>query len=221
VSRCVAKVQINEVTESGGNELIRDEWDNERLHFVTPDKTIKYTTDLSFLQVDPGMISLISGVPVVTNAAGEVVGFDMNTRLPAASFGLEVWSKITGRCVTPQYGYTLFPFLKGGWLTGFTFSNGLVSFNLVGAQTKQNPTWGSGPYPVMGNGGLLPGAPMGRGKSWRVVVVDAPPPPQTCGVITTDPNVIDGGSAFYTSEGVIDGGTAFTTTSIVVDGGGA
>lgn len=221
VSRCVASVKINEVTESGSNELIKDRWDSNRLHFVSPDKIIKYAVDLSFLRVDPGMLSLVSGVPVVTNAEGDIVGFDANTRLPAASFGLEVWSKITGRCATPQYGYTLFPFLKGGYLTGFEFANGLVSFNLVGAQTKRNPGWGSGPYAITADGGLLPGAPISKGKAWRVLVVDAPPPEQTCGVVTEDPNVIDGGTAYYSSARAIDGGSSSVTSASVIDGGAA
>lgn len=245
VSRSVAKVTINEVTESGGNELLRTPDDEPRIHFVKPDQTIRYTVDIDFLRVDPGMLSLVTGMPLAHNALGEVVGFNADTRLPAKSFALEVWSKIAGsRCLPgepgpdvtkgfgnmpfgtggfgagvtypdwsgrPQYGYSLFPWLKGGTLSGFVFSNGLVSFNLRNAKAQKGNHWGSGPYPSTVYGGVS------RNAMWRNILTIDAPPAQTDGIITDS---IDGGTASFTSADTLDG-EFVATSSDRVEGGSA
>ena len=154
-SKSVVNIQIDEVTEGGVNDLIRTDLEDEpRIRFTRAAQTIRYDTGIKFLRVDPGVLNLVAGVPLVENAAGDVAGFDAQTRLSAASFALEVWSRLAGnRCAdgTPRYGYTLLPFLKGGILSGFVFSNGLVSFNLVGARARRNSKWNVGPYDLEGD----------------------------------------------------------------------
>lgn len=221
VSKAVAKVQINEITEGGSNELVKTEDDESRLHFVNPAEMIRYTADINFLRVDPGMFSLVAGVGVVTNAAGDVTGFDAVPRKPATSFALEVWSQIAGNGCSDgerQYGYTLLPYLRGGVLSGFTFQNGLVSFDLLGAKTRRMPRWGVGPYDLTGPGQRLDG-PVSRNTMYRTMLSTAPPPAVTCGIETFE-DVVDGGDAFFTSAGVIDG--EFVETSPwILDGGQA
>lgn len=208
VSRSVAKITINEISDGGGHELLRTPEDEPRLHLVKNAETIRYTADVEFLRVDPGIINLVTGLPTVLNAAGEIAGFDADTRIPAQSFAMEVWSKIAGgdACNTTeatvmvgfghgpfghrpfghgetvevtgsrQYGYTLFPWLKGGVLSGFTFANGLVSFNLLGAKIQKGTNWGVGPYPTTMHGGVS------RNTQWRNILTIDAPPAQTNGV---------------------------------------
>lgn len=220
-SKSVAKVTINENTESGSNELVTNNEDVKRLHFARPEQVINYTADVDFLRVDPGVLSLVSGVPLVLDANGVVVGFDSTTRLTAVAFALEVWSKLASQDCAPgtrQWGYTVFPFLKGGLLSGFTFQNGLVSFSLRKAQTRKVPRWGVGPYDLEGPHERLTTV-VSRNDMYRQTLTTAPPPAQANGVQTTD-DVIDGGTATVTSADIVDG--EFVNTSAwIVEGGRA
>lgn len=286
VSKSVSKVVINEMTDAGQSERLRTNEDKTRLMFIRPEKTIRYTVDIDFLRVDPGVLSLVAGVPLVyAHAAGfdelpfdispfdsisvqDVRGFDSVTRRPAKAFGLEVWTRLAGVACGDdvgatgfgeglfgdgvmgggggggstfggggfggglmgggessstgggrRWGYTVFPFLRGGYLSGFEFKNGLVSFNLRQAQTRRAPRWGVGPHDLEGaHRRLLTSVP--RALSFRSFITTSQPPPEQCGVIETT-DVIDGGSASMTSDDVIDGGTSDSTSAWIVEGGSA
>lgn len=218
-SRSVAQVAVNERAESSNNELLRNEDDEGRLLFVQSGITVRHEVDINLLRCDPGILSIMAGVPVVSNARGEVVGFDSNTRIPAKSFALEVWSQLDTRRGGPrQYGYTVFPFLAGGFLTGFTFANGLVSFNLAGAQTRRAPRWGSGPYDLDGQYKRLLGS-VSRNLSFKNQLTSAAPPQQTDGIVVIQ-DIIDGGSAATTTSDILDGEYA-VTSPWTIDGGRA
>lgn len=252
VEKCVARVEINEVTESGGNELIKTEDSEPRLHLVTSDQTIRYRAGIRFLRANPELLALISNVSVVRtygtplpgygfgegpfgegafggvegdSGDGDIVGFDADTRLPAKAFGLEVWTRLIGQqCVNGQrkYGYTLFPFLKGGYLSGFEFTNGLVSFTLTGAQTKRSVKWGYGPYDLEGPG-LRLNQPVSGNVMWRNFITTAAPPEQTNGVVSFV-DVIDNGTAVDPhplAVGTVDNGDAANPGTGVIDGGAA
>ncbi len=243
VSKSVTRVTINEVTDFGNNELIRNDEDDPRLHFVNPAEMIRFTVDIDFIRCDPGILNLVSGVPVVENALGDIVGFDSNTRVPAKSFALEVWSRLAGNVLNQsgegfgeadfgedpfggeespgdvcarEYGYTLFPFLKGGQLGGFQFAQGLVSFSLRNAKTRRSSKWGKGPYDLTGAHERLL-TPVSGNLMWRNFITTAAPPAQTDGVEEfTD--VIEGGNASSTSSDILDG-QFVVTSSDTVEGG--
>lgn len=219
VSTAVAKVVLTEDTDGGGSDTLRvDLTDEPRLTLNKATDVIRLKADVAFLRVDPGVLNIVAAVPVVLNAQGDTVGFDSNTRLPAAAFGMEVWSKIAAdrACVDPLYGYTLFPYLRGGWLSGFEFKNGLVSFSLTQAQVRLNSLWGYGPYDLEGPGQRLLD-PVGKRTMYRNMLTTGTPPEQTAGIVSFVDEV-DGGSAAFTSSDAIDG--EFVTTSLwVLDGG--
>lgn len=243
-SRGVASIVINELVEPGGHELARNDNDEPRLHFVRNDITIRYEADINFLRCDPSILSLMTGVPMVANANGDVVGFDAGTRLKAKSFGLEVWSKLNGvACVADAvangfgevnfdtelfggnlwlkakpYGYTLFPFLRGGTVSGFAFANGLVSFNVKGARSQRGSKWGVGPYNLEGpNMRLL--KPVSRNTAWRSFITTCPPPQDDLAGTFTFEDAIHGGNASYTSPDILSGDPA--SGPWIVSGGGA
>jgi hypothetical protein len=195
VSKSVASVRINEVVTSGGNEVMTNGEDERRIRLDRATQTIRYTADIEFLRVDPGVLSLVAGVPVNLNAAGVAVGFDSTSRLSPVAFGLEVWSKLAGRqCEGGEqaWGYTVFPFLKGGYLSGFTFANGLVSFDLIGAQTRKGPGWGVGPYDLEGPYERLTSL-VSRNTSFRQFITPAAPPTEFDGIAQTT-DVLDNGT---------------------------
>ena len=182
-----------------------------------------------------------------------VIGFDSGTTLRPTSFALEVWSKLDGVSAKPRalgfdevpfdttpfdtpvpntagcqdgrrWGYTLFPFLRGGRLSGFKFANGLVSFNIVGAQTRRNSGWGVGPYDLTGPFERLV-TPVSGNTSWRMFVTEAAPPAEGCGIQYLVPPVLDNGTAAEPMPDpdaplLVDAGGA-STEPWIIDGGRA
>lgn len=115
-----------------------------------------YQVSVTFCQVDPELFTLMTGQPIVLNAAGdEAVGFDMNSdvELDGSGFALEVWSSVpSASCgVTGDqgYGYFLMPFLQGGVLGDFSIENAAITFTIQNALTKDGTPWGVGPYDVV------------------------------------------------------------------------
>lgn len=221
LSKTVAKVTINESTESASNERIDSDGEDDKvmLRFTRPEQVTLYTVDAEFLRVDPGVLGLISGVPLVYNDSGDVVGFDSDTRLTAVSFALEVWSKLTGQACAPgaqEWGYTVLPYLRGGYLSGFKFENGLVSFNLRKAKARKVPRWGVGPYDLEGPHERLIEV-VSRNTLFRQMLTTAVPPAQADGIQTTS-DVIDGGTATVTTSDIVDGETVNTSVWIVEGG---
>lgn len=225
VSKSASRVVVNEVSEDNLNEMVRSDVtarDERRLFLSKPGNTVRYTADVDFIRVDPGVLTLVSGVPLVLNAHGDVVGFDSKTKLRAVSFGLEVWTRLAGAECTlsgeREWGYTALPFLRGGYLSGFEFANGLVSFNLRGAQTRKVSRWGVGPFDLYGVHERLLSL-VSRNTMLINFAGPIQPPAQVEGVQTTT-DVIEGGSAASTSPDVVDG--EFVATSPwIIDGGRA
>lgn len=195
VSKRISSVTIDEVTEDGTN--IRERNFGDELMIVDDAYTeqIGFTADIALCGVDPDMISLFTNQPVVRNAAGDVVGFDANTGINLDDFGfsLEIWSKLAGSACTAagyrEWGYTVFPFLKGGRLGGFSFENAAVQFTISGAQTRDGNAWGVGPFDVdRGVGPALSPAPLhtplGENTAFRSIVVALDPPPASCGAFS-------------------------------------
>lgn len=190
VSKRISTVTVDEVTDEGTNIRERNFGDEICIVDDAFTQIIGYTVDVAFCGVDPDLISLMSGQPVIKNAAGNVVGFDATTDVDLDSFGfaIEVWSRIAGSNCDPSgnrpWGYTVFPFLKGGRIGGFTFENGAVQFTVSGAQTRDGNGWGVGPFDVdrdeLGAPAPLNEA-LGANTHYRNIMVTLDPPPAACG----------------------------------------
>lgn len=190
VSKRISTVTVDEVTDDGTN--IRERNFADELCIVDDAFTtvIGYTADINLCGVDPDLVSLLTGQPVVLNAAGNIVGFDATTEVDLDSFGfsLEVWSRIAGSACDPsgnrKWGYTVLPYLKGGRIGGFSFENGPVSFTIAGAQTRDGNGWGSGPFDVDRDESALPiplFTPLGVNTHYRNILVTLDPPEASCG----------------------------------------
>jgi|SRR6478609_5429276 len=190
VSKRISSVTIDEVTDSGTNIRERNFADELCIVDDAFEQIVGYTADVALCGVDPALIGLMTGQPVVMNAAGDVVGFDATTDIDLDGFGfsIEVWSRIAGSACgiggNRPWGYTVFPFLKGGRLGGFAFENGPVSFTVTGAQTRDGAGWGSGPFDVDRDEGGLPSplnTPLGATTHYRNTLVTLDPPAASCG----------------------------------------
>lgn len=219
VSRSTLRVTIDEITESQSNEVLRSDRDEPRIVLPGEEQNLGYAVGIEFLRVDPGLLHLLTGVPVVVGPTGDIVGFDLTTRLPVKSFALEVWTRLSGpACVDGQrWGYTLLPWLAGGYVTGFEFAaNSTVTFNLVGARTQRGVQWGLGPYP-----GVISESVSGN-VSWHQTITPLEPPEQTDGWITSTPDVVDNGTPSNPhplDSGTIEGGSASGLGPDILEGG--
>jgi hypothetical protein len=152
-----------------------------------------YAVEIQFCEVDPDLFSLVTGQPVVTDADGNVIGFDIDTQtsLTGSGFGLELWagSAAGDACATEgaqgSFGYLLLPFVRGGIVGDFTVENGSVTFTLTGGATRDGNAWGIGPYnDIQIGAGGTPGPMLksiGSTVALRTILTDVAPPEAACG----------------------------------------
>lgn len=226
VSKSVVRVTLDEVTEEQRNETLRDSIDRPRLHLSGTEDVLAHSARVEFMRVDPGMLNLMTAMPEVPDDEDVVIGFDAQTRIPAASFALEVWSKLLGPvCADGQkWGYTLFPYLRGGYLSGFSFDGGLTTFSLNGAVSQRGSLWRVGPYDLHDVWERLV-TPVSGNDSWRQTILDTPPPEPTDGVVSFVDSVRNGtaGDPMPDPDAPVRliGGTASSTSDWIVSGGRA
>ena len=168
------------VTNAAGEVCVLDE---------PQPKFVNYGVEVSFCGVDPELFSMMTGQPVVLDAAGELaVGMRVNSKINLGDkgFALEMWSNVpVAACDSSgsaSYGYFLLPFLKGGVLGDFTVENGAINFTMTGASTKDGSEWGVGPFDVVrdinGTAGPL-NEPIADGDHLHLEVTTVAPPTTT------------------------------------------
>ncbi len=166
------------VTNANGKTCVRD----------TGSATFDgYGVEIVFCEVQPCLFSLITGQPVVTDAAGDIIGFKMNSQitLDSSGFALEVWMGVPGVACEGDAGangYLLLPCLQGGVIGDFTIENAAITFTITGAATKDGNAWGNGPYPDT----LLPD-PLDPDDHLYVIFTTSDPPEATDGCVPLTP----------------------------------
>jgi hypothetical protein len=172
---------------NAGTAIQIDNANGERMVDETPvPRFTNYSLELTFVNVDPALLSLLSGMPVVMNAAGdEIIGFDQDDEIDveATAFALELWTGVGGAACDeegdPLYGYMLLPFVKGGMIGNVTVENGNITFPITGAQTKKGNQWESGPYDVQDDETGLAGPlidPLVPTRHFRHITTSIAPP---------------------------------------------
>jgi hypothetical protein len=109
---------------------------------------------LTFCNVDPELVNIMSAEPLVLNDAASPVSTGYSTTEGSAAnanFALEGWTRITGSGVActggQEYGYVLFPWIVEGTIGDLTLENGAANF-VLNARTRSSSPWGLGPYMV-------------------------------------------------------------------------
>lgn len=129
---------------------------------------------IQFCNIDPDAINIMTGDPVVVNAAEtpETVGFRIDSSVTGtANFALEVWSGIPGQTCgvgnAEEFGYWLFPFVVQAQFGEWSIANAGLTLDLT-ARTSAGSGWGVGPYNVRRGAGTdevqsiaITGAPTG------------------------------------------------------------
>src|SRR5262245_18705348 len=181
-----------------------------------------YGVEITFCDVDPCLFSLVTGQPVVLDAAGEAIGFRMNSDIDICGqgFALEVWMGVPGVACgeveegSDPSGYLLLPCLQAGVIGDFTIENAAVNFTITGASTKDGNGWGTGPY---ADTQLVD--PLDANDHLYVAFTTTAPPDPTDGCapvtpITTTPAV----TSFTPTTGAIAGGDVITITGVNLTG---
>jgi hypothetical protein len=154
--------------------------------------------ELNVCTEDPDMINLITGDPIVLDDAATPnhIGFRLDASVSgSASFGLEIWSGVTGQACTAggftNYGYWLFPWVKDAQWGEIVVENGALTFTWT-ARAVFNSPWGTGPYLVRRDA-TVPATleklvtPIGASQPMHFEVTSAPLPTPACGSVTLTP----------------------------------
>jgi hypothetical protein len=164
------------VTNAAGRVCVQD---------TPPPKFSNYSVEVAFCGVDPDLVTMLTGQPVVKDATGDIVGFRQNSKIDVdlTGFALELWSAVPQQACDasgdPSYGYFLLPFIKGGVLGDFTVENAAINFTLTGATTRDGSGWGVGPYDVTRTAGGAAGPllePIDDGDHLHLEVTTVAPP---------------------------------------------
>lgn len=155
-SRCFASVSMSDNVEAGEEFKVKaadglyctNQRSAPQLNWIE--------VAITLLQVDPELVSILTGAPVVYDGNGVAVGFQTTTdSFSTASFALEVWTGIgKDPYGTPcsgedtLYGYMLLPWLVEGATGEMTVENGAANLT-INAITSNGNQWGQGPYDVV------------------------------------------------------------------------
>lgn len=152
---------------------------------------------LTFCNVDPDIVNIISGEPLVYSDDADATKIGWSTEEGSVSnvnFALEGWTRISSSNSNPcsgsagvPYGYVLFPWVVEGTIGDMTLENGVANF-VVNARTRSQSLWDLGPYnvaiseaiPTLGNQIPLL-TPILSGQHHRMFLTQLAPPAASCG----------------------------------------
>jgi len=143
--------------ETAGNEISPTLADGTRCYYqVSPKQLNKLTVNIELCQVDPELINMITGSPIITDDATptpSAIGFTTDSAAyGVANVALELWTNIAGGgCASAtgrKWGYYLLPWLTQGTVGKPKFENDAVTFTIDEAITKDGNQWGVGPYNI-------------------------------------------------------------------------
>jgi len=154
--------------------------------------------ELTFCNVDPEMVNIMSGNSMVANdaVAPSNAGYNIEEGAVALSnFAFEGWTRIAGNAGVAcsggvEYGYTLFPWVIEGTIGDVTFENGAANF-VLNARTSANSLWGLGVYyvdysdnPAGSTNNIALLTPILSTQHMRQFLTRKPPPAAACGCST-------------------------------------
>lgn len=152
-----------------------------------------YSLVLTFCNVDPDLVTLMTGDPTVLSDAdtpGAIGNISNQGDAALVNFGFEGWTRLANQadCANGvKQGYVLYPWVVEGTMGDVTYSAGTANF-VVNARTKQGGGWSTGPYSVYSSeatatlGNPLPLlTAVGSLEHRRMFVTGMAPPVTGCG----------------------------------------
>lgn len=152
VSEGFITVSLSVENESGDEYVQKNAAGKLCVNERNPDALKRLNAEIDWCEVDPDIISLITGFPVELDGA-DPVGFRVAEGEFEARWALEVWTDLAGNVCDENgnrmYGYLLLPLLTGSSLGDVTIENANATFQTMG-YTVGHSGWGVGPWNVIG-----------------------------------------------------------------------
>lgn len=148
-----ASVKIS--TDAEDPEVIsqKNAWGENCVYFKTPPNIGGYTLELSLCGLSPSAVSLLTNASTYTDYGTDVSGVEFKSGPITSKFAFELWTGTGGGACEggdTVYGYTLLPFVNGGYLGDFeVVSDSATQIKITGAYTLDGNQWGVGPYSVL------------------------------------------------------------------------
>jgi len=194
VSKGFISMEI-EADETSGNEISPTLANGERCYYYLSPKLLNgIKVNIEFCQVDPELINLLTGSPLVvddTSPTPQSIGFTTDSAsYGVANVALELWMNVAGGgCLGTagrKWGYYLLPWLYQGTVGKPTVENDAVNFTVNEAITKDGNQWGVGPYNIQNTSLGVP-SPLFTALSTTahdlLMPVDLAPPTPVCGCL--------------------------------------
>jgi hypothetical protein len=154
INKGFVKATLHPNYESNTSYLVRNANDELEINEEGLPLLRWWEATLEFVNVDPALVNLITGAPLVLDDAGtpNVIGWRSREGV-TNQFALEGWTDLAGAaCVAgvKSYGYWLLPYLVNGQLGDVVVENAAATFTLT-AHTHNSSPWSTGPYNVRNN----------------------------------------------------------------------
>lgn len=173
-----------------GSEIITRKADGSLcVNEMTASSFKRFTLEVEFCGVDPGLLSLVTNGNVYQDHAGDDAGIVIPEGTIDSTFALELWTGLSGAAcptgVEEASGYLLLPFVQSGVL-GDLEVNGedAITFSMTGAFTKGGNAWGVGPYNVVLDSGVDAALPTALDPLDHLLLMETgvTPPASVCGL---------------------------------------
>lgn len=174
---------------------------NEKL----PNSWKRIGLEMTFVGVNPALISLVSNGQDYLDAGGDLSGFTLEEGTIEKWFAFELWTGISGTACEEgeedASGYLLLPFVNAGTIGDITVDGeNSINFAMTGAYTKTGNQWGAGPYNVMYDDTDVPGplpTPLNPRQHFLATRTGVAPPPMADDL---QPMVSAGGESTTTTQ---------------------
>jgi hypothetical protein len=126
VSGGFIRIALNMEYEDGAEYVQKNAWGEFCINEQDDDRLKRITPTLDFCQVDPDLVSMITGARLIMDGT-DAVGFAVGEAAPTGRFALEAWSKVAG---TSEYVYWNLPNLGAGRIGNITLEGATGTFSM-------------------------------------------------------------------------------------------
>jgi hypothetical protein len=182
VASCFTSIAMNSDTDTVDDTIYRDGTGSVCAIKRGCTTLLGYTVEANLNGVTPGLVSLMTGNPVVAGTDGEAIGYDDCAIQCNHGFALEVWNEVIGdACADGEvtYMYTLLPWVTGGYVTDLELGTDALAFQVTGT-TRAGGNWGVGPWNVQGDPAAPMLTPLGASCHRRIMSTNVAPPEASC-----------------------------------------
>lgn len=154
-------VELSSEVEEGDEIIVRKADGSLCVNEKMSDSFKRFTLEMTFCDVNPGLLTIVSNAEQYMDYAGDLAGFTVPEGNIDKCFALEVWTGLSGQACAPgadvASGYMLLPFIQAGVIGDIEITGeDAVTFSMTGAYTKGGNAWGVGPYKVVYNDATPP-----------------------------------------------------------------